>query len=117
MYVLTEGDERYIDESTTIWRMYLDQIILGIGSCPHETEDRIKALDKDYRTGFRDFFLNAKRKDEGLTSDVIHNDFDAAWSKSHPEFYDIEQFFDGISKEELAGVEGLIREAKKVFQV
>ena len=116
MYVLTEGDERFITESTTVWRMYLNQIIFGIGKCPHEIEDRIDDLEKDYRKGFRDYFLDAKGKDEALTSDVILNDFDAVWSKIHPQFYDMEHMFDGINKEDLAKADRLIKAAKEAFQ-
>ena len=116
MYVLTEGDERFIAESSTVWRMYINQILFGIGSCPHEVEDKIYDLENDYRRGFKEYFLEAREKDDTFSGDVIHNEFDAAWRKSHPEFFDIDQMFDGISSDDLAKVEKLMKEANKAFQ-
>ena len=115
MYELTIGDQRYIEESTIPWRMYINSILFPMKDVPAETTDAITAIEKQYTDDFYVFFEQKKAEDESLHADEIREAFDTVWGKEHPEFYDMDKLFSGCGEEDLKKAAAAIEDAKTAF--
>lgn len=116
MYDLTIGDQRYIEESLTIWWMYINPILSSMKAVPQELTKKLRELAEQYVEEFSDFYMKKKEEDESLHADEIKNAFDEKWSKEHEEFYDMDKLFSGCDVESLKEAEPAIEDAKKAFR-
>ncbi len=94
MRELTLGEKRFIDESTNGWKM---DIYSRNQEITPEIEKRISELAEAYEDAFYAFYKDALQKEEVLNADAIQRDFDEAYEKEHPEFYDVEALLRGGS--------------------
>ena len=117
MYELTIGDERYIEESLTIWKMYINPVLSSLNESAEEFELKISGLEKQYVEEFYNYFSKKKEEDESLHADEIKALFDEVWSKELEEFYDMDKLFMGLDEENLKNAKAAIDEAKKAFQL
>ena len=116
MYELTIGDQRYVEESLTIWRMYINPIINSLNEAPSKLTDRLRELESQYIEEFYAFYKEKKEENENLHADAIHNAFDDVWSEKHPDFYDMDKLFEGLSDEDMKRAEKAINKAKEAFE-
>ena len=110
MAELTMGDQHFIAESTMSWKMILMGIKGKMKSVPKETEDRIRALEKQYRTEFYEFFLEERGKDTDLDADGIQSAFEKSFKEKCPEFFDVRALFSACSPGDLAAAEEKLKE-------
>ena len=88
---LTEGEERYIAESTMGWKMSLRMRLGMMDEVTPELTDRIETLEQEYLKKFGAFYRQAKKNVDVADSDEVRNKFDEQFEKVHPEFYDFEK--------------------------
>ncbi len=116
MYELTMGDQRYIADATTAWKMYVNPILVSMESVPKTVSDRIKELEESYISEFWVYYREAMDKDDTLLAGEVQRDFEEEWTKKHPEYYDMDLLFKGCSKTALKKAETAMAEAKEAFQ-
>ena len=66
MYELTIGDERYIEESLTIWKMYINPVLSSLNESAEKFELKISELEKQYVEEFHNFFSKKKEQQNKL---------------------------------------------------
>ncbi len=115
MYELTTGDMRTVSEATAGWKMYVYPIMESMKSVPQEVKDRIRDLEETYRKDFFGFFRDAMDQDDTRLAGEVQQDFEAEWTKDHPEFYDVELLFKGCSSAELKTAKRDMDRAKSAF--
>ena len=116
MYELRTGDIMFIEDSVRPWRMYVDPILFSMKAVPEAVSKRIKDLEDAYKDKLFFYYREKKTEDETLYSNEIQSEFDEAWEKEHPEFFDMEKLFDGCSDEDLKNASALIAETNEVFR-
>ena len=116
MYELTMGDQRFIADATTVWRMYVNPILVSMESVPQEVTGRIETLEESYKSEFWVYYREAMGKDDTLLAGEVQRDFESEWTKKHPEYYDMDLLFSGCGKAELKKAEEAMKEVKKAFQ-
>ena len=117
MYKLTTGDLRSIADATTGWKMYIYPILDHMTSVPEEVLERIRSLEETYRKDFFGFFRDSMEKDNTRLAGEVQREFEAEWTKKHPEFFDLELLFSGCDETDLKHAEKQLTDAKEVFQL
>ncbi len=92
MRELTPGELRYIEESTNGWQMY---IYSKSQMMTPELEQRMRELSDAYKDAFYAFYEAALQQSEVIDCEAVHRDFDEAYGKDHPEYYDVEALLGG----------------------
>lgn len=95
MITLTTGDLRFINESTSGWRMMVRSAI-GFGDdIPETVLERITELEDTYLEKFEEYFIKIRKAYPEATPDQIRDGFDEAFKTDHPEFFDMEMLLKG----------------------
>ncbi len=115
MYELTMGDQRYIAESLTTWKMYINPILGTMGEVPQDVEDNINQLAEAYLRDFESFYQEKMNEDETLLSSEVQYAFEQIWIKDHPQMFDIDALLTGCSEEALKQAEKEISDAREAF--
>lgn len=87
MRELTTGELRFIDESTNNWRMYIYS--KSGAKAMGGLQEQMNVLSEQYKEAFSEFYKNRIKKDSFADSIEIKNEFDKAYEKKNPAFYDI----------------------------
>ena len=116
MRELTEGDLRYINESTNSWQMLVDGIMNSMDNIPEEVTGHIGLLQEQYIEEFGEFFAAAVEAGTDKDADGLLGEFDNKWNTDHPEFYDMKALFSACSKEDLEKAADAIAWAESYIQ-
>lgn len=115
MYELTIGELRYINESTTIWKMLTQRVKDSMGQVPSEITEKLRESEKAYIEELRKYYIDTKEQGTNKNSDEIAAEFDDLWVEKHPDFYDMRKLFAECNSEELAKAEDAFRFAEDYY--
>ncbi len=89
MAELTQGELRFIDGSTSMWRQKAKNAIMSeTGQITDKQLMKLFEMEKVYKDAFRAFYQKAKEKGDKRFSDAIQYDFDREYKKENPEYYE-----------------------------
>ncbi len=115
MSELTEGELRFIEESTNRWKMNVLRVTEMMDEIPDSVRENIDALEERYKKEFGEFYKAQKGKDEEKDADDLWYEFDNSWDEKCPEFYNVKELFKDCSKEDLKKAEPALKKAEEYF--